>query len=494
MEKNKPATDIGERNELFTDNYLIYEMLNTSLRLNNPERREIVLKMEKPWEKKGSGIYSCVFKAPDGKYRMYYRGTGYSDTAKSDRSEKQYTCYAESNDGIHWTRTELGLIEFEKSKNNNILFSGRLAHNFSPFLDANPQASADAAYKAVAGYAPEGLMAFKSADGLSWEPLSQTPVITEGAFDSHNICFFDPAIGQYRCCSRYFAIPGTDRQINDFAGISAGVRAIQSNTSSDMLSWSKPIPNSYEEGVPLEHFYTNATIPCPGAEHLYLSFPMRFMPERHAVSEHPTVGVSDAVFMTSRDGVHFFRPFLDSWIRPDLDRRKWNQRNYITAWGILETADDEFSFYVCEHYGWEDAYIRRYVIPRHRFASVYGPPEGGVVITEPLIFSGRNLYLNYATAASGSIRVGIAADDTGWPAKGFSTEDCDSIYGNELKRNVTWKGNGDLSKFIGKPVRLKFELKAADLFALQFSSNASPIDRMKPGAKTPEKKRKEDEK
>ena len=59
-------------------------------------------------------------------------------------------------------------------------------------------------------------------------------------------------------------------------------------------------------------------------------------------------------------------------------------------------------------------------------------------------------------------------DATGWPAPGYSTEDCDILYGNELDRVVTWHGDGDLSKFRGKPVRLKFEMKDADLYSLQF--------------------------
>lgn len=479
------AIDIGTRKELFVDETLVYEFLNTELRLNRPEKREIVLSMDKPWENPGSGIYSCVFKAHDGKYRLYYRGTGTKDTKKSDKSERQYTCLAESENGITWKKPELNLIEFDKTKKNNILFSGRLAHNFSPFLDRNPDAAPDSRYKAVAGHAPEGLKAFKSADGLSWKPLTEHPVITQGAFDSHNVCFYDEGIQQYRCYSRYFAVPGTDRQVNDFSGISAGIRSIQLSTSHDMLSWNDPACITYDPGIPLEHFYTNAVIPCPGAEHLYVSFPMRFMPERHAVEEHPNVGVSDAVFMTSRDGLHFNRPFLDSWIRPDTDRRNWTQRNYITAWGIVETSETEWSLYTAEHYGWDDTYIRRYSVRKDAFASVYAPFEGGSIITQPIIFSGSTLMINFGTSAPGYIRAGIAADETGWPVKGYSTEDCDIIYGNELSRIVTWRGKSDLSQFAGKPIRLKFEMKAADLYGLQFSNNQeAPTGRKKHEGKT----------
>jgi hypothetical protein len=479
---------INDRIEMLVDSEMVYETFNTYLRMNQPEKKEIILRMDKPWEGIGSGIYSTVFKDHEGKFRMYYRGTAMSDDnqlGNIDKSEEQYTCLAVSDDGISWSKPELSLTDFRGSKKNNIIFSGRMAHNFSPFLDKKAKIPAEKLYKAVAGYAPEGLMAFESPDGLQWKLLKKTPIISKGAFDSHNLCFYDTNYAKYRCYSRYFAIPGTETQVIDFDDICIGVRAVQSNTSPDMLHWSESQVNTYEDGVPLEHFYTNATVMCPGAEHFYLSFPMRFMPERYKVEGHPHVGISDSVFMSSRNGVHFNRPFLDSWIRPDLDYRNWTQRNYITAWGILETSPEEFSLYVGEHYRWDDAFVRRYAVRKHGFASMYAPFEGGMFVTQPLRFTGDSLFLNYSTAAPGSIRVGIVADEKGWPAIKYSTEECDIIYGNELSHRVTWEGSGDVSRFSGKSVRLKFEMKAADLFAFRFGyrDNIKKSDKVESSSK-----------
>jgi hypothetical protein len=450
--------------ELFVDDYLIDRMEKAYLKLNPPERKEIVLRMEKPWEGPGSGIYSCVFKDGDV-YKMYYRAT--FDNS-SDRAEGQACCYAESRDGIHWERPELGIHEFDGSKQNNIVMLGRIAHNFSPFPDRRPGCPPQEKYKAVAGYAPEGLFAYVSEDGLNFRPLREEPILTKGAFDSHNLAFWDPNKQRYVCYSRYFA---SNQEPNieapEDSAIFMGIRAIQYSFSNDFVNWTMPQPNVYAKGVPLEHFYTNATIPCPGAEHIYLSFPMRFMPERHKVPEHPKVGLSDNVFMTSRDGVNWTRTFLEAWMRPGLDKRNWTQRSLIVAWGILETSPDEFSMYVNEHYYWEDSYIRRITVPRHRFASVHGDYSGGVMITKPITVEGRSLVLNYATSAAGSVRVGVI-DEAGWPVPYFSTEDCDVIYGDELDCTVTWRGKADLSKFVGKAVRFKFELKDADIYALRF--------------------------
>ncbi len=464
--KKQEPLRIGNRVEMFVDNFLIDRMEKAYLKLNPPKREEIVLRMEKPWEGLGSGVYSCVFKHDD-KYRMYYRGTF---DMSSDKSHGQSCCYAESDDGIHWVRPDLGIHEFEGSMNNNIVMLGSIAHNFSPFVDERPGCPPEEKYKAVAGYAPEGLFGFVSENGLYFKPFQEEPIIKKGAFDSHNLVFWDPNKQSYVCYSRYFSsIQSSNIEAPEDSAIFLGVRAIQNNSSDDFKNWTLPQPNVYDKNVPLEHFYTNATFPCPGAEHIYLSFPMRFLPERQKIAEHAKVGVSDNVMMSSRDGFKWDRPFLEAWMRPGLDQRNWTQRSLMPAWGIVETSPEEFSMYINEHQQWDDSYVRRVTIPRHRFASVHGDYSGAVFTTKPFVVEGDALYLNYATSAPGSVRVGII-DDTGWPAAYFSTEDCDVIYGDELECKVTWRGNSNLAKFAGKPIRLKFELKDADIYALRFGN------------------------
>jgi len=456
--------NIGNRVEMLVDDYLIASTDNAGLRLHKPIPGEIALAMSEPWEGPGSGVYSTVFKDGDI-YRMYYRAIA-PENEGGDHGESQFTCCAESADGIAWERKTLGLIEFQGNKDNNIVMAGVEAHNFAPWLDENPGCPPEEKYKALNGLTYEdgrhGLFAYKSADGFAWEKLQETPVITEGAFDSLNSWFWDSNIAAYRCYSRYMT--GQEE-----TGTWSGVRAIQSHTSKDFCNWSAPAHNSYNEGVPLEHFYTNATVLCPGAEHFYLSFPMRFVPERKKWADYEWAGVSDAIFMTSRDGTRFERSFMEPWIAPGLDPRNWTQRSFITASGILETSPEEFSLYVNEHYSWDDSYIRRYTVRRHGFGSMYSDYRGGIFTTRQIIFDGDALYINYATSAVGNIRVGIYDAETGVPLRGFALDDCDEIFGNELDKQMTWKGKGDVSKLRGQPVRLVFELKDADLFAFRFA-------------------------
>jgi len=446
---------MGNRVEMFIDDYLVGLKKNVTIRMNSPQKREVALFMDKPWEGESSGVYSVVFKDKDI-FRMFYRAT-FPDNI-DDRSINQGCAYAESCDGINWERKNAGIFEY-KGQDTNIVFTGSNAHNFSPFYDTNPECPDDERYKAIAGHHPEGLAGYKSADCIHWEPVRSKALITKGAFDSQNIVFYDTNYNRYVCYSRYFTDPIGELKENK------RIRAIQYNYSDDFINWTEPEPNSYDASMPIEHFYTNSTVLCPGAEHIYLSFPMRFVPDRHKIMEHKHKGVSDNIIMTSRDGRKWDRFLGDSWLRPGLDQRNWTQRNLIAAQGILETGD-EFSMYVNENYEWDTSCIRRITIPRHRFGSMYADRFGGVFSTKKFLFEGNRLALNYSTSAPGSIKVGIF-DENGWPVAGHTIEECDVIFGDELVKHVSWKNDADLGFLRGRPVSLRFELKEADIYSIQ---------------------------
>src|SRR5438105_752957 len=126
-EPDKGTVAIGSRVEMFVDDWLIDSSRsrgNVSLQLQTPARREIVLVTDKPWEGPDSAYFTAFQDGP--LVRLYYRGI----VPGNDASTGQVTCYAESKDGIHFTRPNLGLVEFEGSKQNNIIYRGVEAHNF----------------------------------------------------------------------------------------------------------------------------------------------------------------------------------------------------------------------------------------------------------------------------------------------------------------------------------------------------------------------------
>jgi len=178
---DEAAIPIGSQRELLVDDYLIDSMTGVELRLHHPTPEEVVLTLDAPWEG-NTCAYVTVFR--DGaKYRMYYRGSRID--VKTRQRREQVTCYAESEDGIRWTKPKLGIIECENSTENNIVCTGEAAHNFCPFKDENPDCPEDARYKAVGfGEGPDGrraLAAFVSSDGLHFKPLQDGPISPAGS-------------------------------------------------------------------------------------------------------------------------------------------------------------------------------------------------------------------------------------------------------------------------------------------------------------------------
>lgn len=100
--------------------------------------------------------------------------------------------------------------------------------------------------------------------------------------------------------------------------------------------------------------------------------------------------------------------------------------------------------------------------------SAHAEMKEGHVTTKPIQFEGMELEINYSTSAAGFVKVEIL-DTNGKPIPGFSKDDATEIIGNEIKRIVGWKGNQSVQALSGRPIRLKFYLKDADLFSFKFN-------------------------
>jgi hypothetical protein len=454
--------EIGSRRQLFLDRQLIESLQDARLVLHAPIPREVVFKFDAPWEGGMSG-YVTVLRDGD-EFRMYYRGGG--------ETTQEVTCLAVSRDGIDWTRPELGLFEFQGSTRNNIIYRGQRkayweSHNFTPFVDTNPAATPQARYKAMAlgrhtladGETVKGLVVLGSPDGIHWKPLHDGAVITQGSFDSQNVAFWDAARSQYVCYLRDGRpTPHGDR-----------VRSIRRASSADFLHWTQPEWLDFGP-APLEHFYVNNIAPYFREPSLYVGFPMRFVPQRKTIGAEARAvdGVSDAVLISSRDGLHFDRTFEEALLRPGLDPRNWGHAhgNNTPAWGLLPMSPGEMSLYWAEHYG-DTPQMRRGVFRVDGLASLQGGRQGGSLVTRALRFAGRTLRLNYSTSAVGSVRVELQ-DADGVPLPGYRLDDCLEIFGDELDRAVAWKGGGDLSALASRPLRLRIVLNDADLYSFQF--------------------------
>jgi hypothetical protein len=166
---------------------------------------------------------------------------------------------------------------------------------------------------------------------------------------------------------------------------------------------------------------------------------------------------------------------MEAFIRPGLDRSRWGgaHGNNTPVWGLVPAGENELAIYWLVNY---DNYpedtgripeIVRGTLRLDGFVSIFGPYEGGTFVTKPFTFEGKQLVINCASSAVGSIRVEIQQAD-GTPVPGFAIGDCTPIWGDEIERLVGWKNGPDVGTLAGKPIRLRIKLADADLYSINF--------------------------
>ncbi len=457
---SEPVVEIGARRELFVDDFLVARFSGDArLELQRPTPHEVVLVTDRPWEGNTSAYFTVFQDGP--RYRMYYRGSHF-DEKNRRAAHPEVTCYAESRDGIHWTRPELGLFEFAGSRQNNIVWAGPGTHNFTPFLDANPSAPPEARYKALASGGAgrkHGLYAFQSPDGIHWKLMQDEPVITAGAFDSQNLAFWDSVRGQYRAYWRIF----TEGVTTGGVWRPGGYRAIRTATSADFVHWGPHADLSYGD-TRAEHLYTNAIRPYERAPHVFIGFPTRFHPERGEQVE--------PIFMSSRNGVNFHR-FAEPVIPVTAPEDRGGNRSNYMAWGLVRLPGDDrhYSVYATEaYYRGPAGRLRRFTYRLDGFVAVRA--SQGELVTRPLRFQGDRLRVNYA-APQGEVRVELQ-DAAGTAIEGYRASQCIPLRGDAMDQIVAWQDGAEVSRLAGQPLRLRFVLRGAALYAFTFGAPGRP--------------------
>ena len=483
QETEKEVIPIGSQRQLFLDDqWLISSMETVEVLVHQPQRRELSDIRNRPWEGAGSKFHTVLYDPEREIYLMYYVATP-GENVTPWATKNMYVCYLESEDGIHWPYRPLNMVQWGGSTDNNIIFEHEM--NFNPFIDANPNTLPEERFKAVASGMDGVMRVCVSADGLHWtvktdgQPVYQPG--TPNAFDSQNVAFWSVTENKYVLYYR--------------AWDPRGFRSVERAVSDDFIHWTKEKMISVpEDEVPKTghgEFYTNQIQPYYRAPQIYIGFPARYndngitesfklLPEQEErqirMKVNPRFGTvtHDSIYFASRDGYNF-RLSNDVFLAPGLKTLyNWGYGDNFIGHGIVETnslEEDEgreLSFYATESsFTADDLRCRRYVLRIDGFASLHAKTKPGLVVTEPLTFTGSELSLNIATSGYGSAWVEIC-DLEGNPIPGFAKSDCDMIYGDTLDRRVSWHGSKDVSSLSGKPVILKFYLCEADLYSLVF--------------------------
>ncbi|MHC4741998.1 MAG: hypothetical protein ACYS8Z_08815 [Planctomycetota bacterium] len=501
------ALPLGNRRQVFIDGRFIEKSRGVELVVHRPQKTgQIVLKCERPWEERFGQYHSVLY--DDGVYHMWY--TMYGKAVRS-------IAYARSTDGINWEKPDLGLVEIYGTRRNNIVlghgFGGikGATHGCMVFID--PYAAQDQRFRLVSNPAELGktLQIFSSADGIHWERTHRNIMKFRSErhhLDSQNVIFWDERIDKYVAYVR--------RNLRPVGSQGRSVARAESESLSNfpdveecppVLRFDEKDPEYYDPvkkaRIQVVDFYTNGTVKYPWAQDAYYMFPseyfhyMTFLKDFRK-GQPVNAGSLDSRFAASRDGITWNRydrrPFV-----PLGRKDEWDSRSIYMAYGVVPgRSEGELFMYYCGSnmaHGWDrddqhrqrnkrmlrrvDAApeeemdgIARLVIRRDGFVSARADYSGGEFRTPVITFEGSELVLNVDTSAVGEVRVEIL-DKEGKPIPGYALDDCDEIYtANEINRIVRWNGESKVERLAGKPIRLRFVMRGADLYAFQFRKSA----------------------
>jgi hypothetical protein len=407
----------------------------------------------------------------DGKYRLWYDGWSAEDfeagrTAWQDIQVR----YAESDDGFDWRLPKLGLAQRRGGVADNVVggLVGEVGyHGGCVFKD--PSAPGAERYKEffMGHISPEAKEAFLrrrpadldpagkdalygavSPDGLRWTPIPEPLVLVNS--DTQNTCEYDVNLGQYVAYMRswYF-----------------GRRTIGRMVTSDFRRFPVHEEVFWPAGnmKPYELWYTSGKTLIPGTTDYHVMFPMRWTLTEDVFDFHLAASPDNVVWNMVPAGPVCERGGLTDWDAGLAAPGNGMVNLPGDRWGLLQLGSQV-----------PHKHPRRPPLggmawatwPKGRLVALKAPVEGSFA-TWPVLFDGRTVHLNFKTALTGFVKVEAAASD-GKVLPGRSFDDCDPMSGDRSDQLVTWKGQSDLGHAENAPVVLRFKLRSADLYSVEF--------------------------
>lgn len=467
----KTLSNVGSEKQLLIDEQLFDQFSGIQFVVHPPQKtQEQTLVRDRPWESATLNWFNVM--RDGGKYRMWYECYDIEGWPTGDDTS---FCYAESTDGIHWTKPELGLYEYQGTRQTNILF--RLigqngyrsrVHGVGVFKD--PTAAPEQRYKAVSqgvfdgvGSPPQRIAGMVSPDGLKWTRLPD-PICNVFA-DSQDSAFWDQSRGVYMLYGR----------------VAGNGRAIGVSQSKDFANFPPLMLASQTDArqMPQSDLYNPAALQYPFAAHAYFMFPSLF------AHQPDTLDIRLAV---SRDGVHWSFPQIDTPFIALGAAGEFDSGSLYMGQGILQVGNELWQYYGGSHLKHGQGELEnvrkpdgsrtfsRVISRLDGFVSADATAKGGTFTTIPLTYSGNLLKINAVVRDGGSLRVGLL-DEAGNPIAGRSVDDCLPITGDQMDTVVRWKEGADIMAQSGRPTRLKMELRDASLYAFQFAVGHAGTDR-----------------
>ncbi len=475
--------DVGR--QLFVDDFLIAE---TTLQrvFHKPERYAAnpVLEAETPFEtrvKPRVGLQQGgLFWNPErDSYELFYH---------SGTLDRRHRHLAYSQDLIHWERPDFG-----EGQGNLIREPGPSGEDLSPdtpgsvfavWLDVDAEDPA-ARYKMLTynrGHGSDQRHALHvSNDGVQWSK----PVPAGPADDAQSL-FYNPFRGVWVYSIKH-KIKRDGR----------GLRARWYAESPDFLAggdWSQAVywtcADRLDAPEPPDGY---PAYPQTGAAcQLYALHGVAYesiMLGLHEIHRGPENDVckaggfpklTDLEMGYSRDGFHWYRPDRSGFIRGTRQAGDWDRAYLHGISSVMVIHDDCLVFPYAGYSGtdpdgsnpgiYSGGAIGLAALRRDGFASMRASKEGKTLLTRPVKFSGRHLFVNVDNPG-GSLAVEVCSE-AGKPIPGFSNSDCLPMAADSTRTMARWKNTCSLAKLANLPLRFRFYMTTGDLYSFWVSGSA----------------------
>lgn len=394
-----------------------------------------------------------------GKWRMWY--SAYCDYDPQGR-ETELLLYAESDDGTNWTKPNLGLVEWNGSKENNIVLVG-ITDNVggARYLDTpniiyrpddpdpNNRYMLFCAHWTGNGLT-EGVWVYRSPDGFHWEMLKGDAVPNAREFNSF---FWDPIQGKY---------VGNVRIRNPMLP-----RHVGYSESYDGLNWTPA-------NITLAPADLNTPYNLPGDDVYGL---VAFRYQSHCIGflhAHHTDRRLEVQLMASQDGHHWSFVGNGQYVLPNDPPGGYGQGMMSTQCGEPTRVGDELWIYIgvapAAHNnpdiqpgpGQQKRAIGLAKIRVDGFVSMDARETlGGALLTKPFTASRSRLFVN-ANASGGSIRAEVL-DSEGQPIPGLTSGECIPVAADRVEQEIRWNSGAHIPT--DRPVKIRFLLYKASLYS-----------------------------
>ena len=477
----KPPDDLFKRDRyLVLDSRIIKSKGNAKLTLGTVKKHlaNPLFKEDKPWEPRFDNVYADVIYDEEEKlYKCWYNPFIIDERVTSTPPEKRNPdslryvdatpagreiglCYAFSTDGIHWEKPELGIIEFDGNKKNNIVMRPRgAAAVFKDPRDPDPARR----YKIlVSGDEQHGVRVTFSPDGLHWSEPIRTPEIVECG--AQPTAFWAPDLDKYMGIARQWSHPAP------------GVRQVTRTESSDFVHWT-PTQLILEGPNPRLQTHDMTVFPTCG---IYLGL-VGVMEWPEDVPHHSDLHVKQHCELAwSPDSITWHRIQEGT---PFIGHSLAKTQHYGTLpydWGVIFAADPIFLsgevriyYGACDGYffGWRKGYLALATLRPNGWAG-YEQIERNKpasITTTPLLCTGDKLQLSADIPVSGSITVTLLDKDNRELAVG------ETIKQTVTDAQVKWPEIFSLEKLTGKEIRLRFDLRDAKFYSFAFTDTTDNI-------------------